>query len=115
MEFTDRYQAMGMPYPDVATMCQGQCEGTGFVPVKNGDHSDPQLAAAWREQHAEAHTWRLALVHLWRAVTRLDRVYLRMAWERDLPCDGWHFVRCPACKGSGLRIPNDAHVGEETT
>ena len=40
IESTDR-QALGIPYPDVATMCKGDCEGTGWVPI----HS----AVAWHE------------------------------------------------------------------
>ncbi len=36
IEWSDRYQALGMPYPDPKTVCRGQCEGTGFVPTKNG-------------------------------------------------------------------------------
>ena len=39
--FTDRYQAMGMEYPDPETMCHGLCEGTGFVPVQEGDMTEP--------------------------------------------------------------------------
>lgn len=32
-EYVDRYTAFGMPYPDVNTMCDGQCEGLGVYPV----------------------------------------------------------------------------------
>ncbi len=35
---TDRYQALGIPYPNPKTMCKGPCEGTGWVPV-----IDPKL------------------------------------------------------------------------
>lgn len=34
--FTDRYDAMGLPSPSLYTMCHGQCEGTGVVPVTSG-------------------------------------------------------------------------------
>ncbi len=44
MEFTDRYQALGIPYPDPATMCHRQCEGTGYVLVKA---DDKRYAEAW--------------------------------------------------------------------
>lgn len=70
-EFTDRYQALGIPYPDTATMCQDQCEGTGFVPVAKDDAEEP-----WRTLWVEA--------------------------EAKSPSDdGWHFVKCPSCGGTG--------------
>jgi len=75
-EFTDRYKALGMPSPDVKTMCKGQCEGTGFVPLHKDDE-DASLAP-WRE--------------LW------------LAAEEASPAeDGWHFVRCPDCGGTGKK------------
>jgi hypothetical protein len=67
---TDRYEAIGIPEPDVDTMCQGECEGTGWYPTC--DVNDP----LWQEAHAKPHS--------------------------D-PCDGWHFVQCPACGGTGTR------------
>ena len=81
-EFTDRYKALGIPYPDPATMCKGQCEGTGWVPVylaegdsrsvKCGSERDPVLVAAWKRT------------------------------EACMPSDdGWHFVKCPECGGTG--------------
>jgi DnaJ-class molecular chaperone len=38
-EYTDRYKELGMPYPNVETMCKGQCEGTGVYPeeLENGE------------------------------------------------------------------------------
>ena len=84
LEITDRYQAMGIPYPDPETMCKGQCEGTGVIPVfmdnpfgygcrPNGEEKDEQLIALWKEAEAENPT-----------------------------DDGWHFVKCPACGGTGI-------------
>lgn len=32
IEFTDRYKALGIPYPDPETVCKGRCEGTGVYP-----------------------------------------------------------------------------------
>ena len=85
--FTDRYQALGMDYPDPGTMCKGQCEGTGWVPIfmDPGDkgvskvqplveENDPRYVALWQEAHAKPH---------------------------GEPCDGWHFIKCPDCGGSG--------------
>ena len=71
MEFTDRYKALGIPYPDPKTMCKGPCEGTGVVPVGAGE-TTPVLYTLW------------------------------LAAEAKEPSDdGWHFVTCPDCKGTG--------------
>lgn len=94
IEFTDRYKALGIPYPDPATMCQGQCEGTGYVPV----FSD--IAPRRRDSVYPNHD-----------VMRDPDERLRRAWtvahERCPwllePCDGWHFVVCPDCNGTRLR------------
>lgn len=71
IEITDRYKALGMPYPDAKTMCKGQCEGTGVVPIYR-DETDPVFLALWGKA------------------------------EKDNPSDdGYHFVKCPDCKGTG--------------
>ena len=67
-EFTDRYKALGIPYPDPQTMCRGQCEGTGYYPE---DDSTNQL---WIKAEAKKPSE-----------------------------DGWHFVQCPECNGTGKR------------
>lgn len=72
-ELTDRYQALGIPYPEIETMCQGDCEGTGFVPVVADDDSSI-YRALWVEAEAKS--------------------------KSD---DGWHFVRCPDCNGTGKK------------
>ena len=69
IEFTDRYKALGIPYPDVKTMCLGQCEGTGWFP--ENDQTNP----LWQAAHA----------------------------KKPHECDGWHFVKCPDCDGTGKR------------
>lgn len=71
--FTDRYQAMGIPYPDPETMCEGPCEGVGFHPTRNKDNPK------WIEAHTAPG------VH------------------KDELCDGWHFVECADCGGTGKR------------
>lgn len=89
-EYTDRYQALGIPYPDLATMCRGQCEGTGVVPVymskgdsrpDNGcreqDETDPEMIRRWEMMETE-----------------------------EAADDGWHFVVCPRCEGAG-KEPTD--------
>lgn len=87
IEFTDRYDALGIPRPSLLTVCREHCEGTGYVPVflaegrtrtetpmsiLMDDEQDPRLAAAW------------------------------LAAETESPTDdGWHFVKCPDCDGTG--------------
>ncbi len=70
-EFTDRYKALGIPYPDPKTMCDGHCEGTGWYP--ENDKNNP----LWQKAHAKPHKEK---------------------------CDGWHFIKCPKCKGTGKKI-----------
>ena len=70
-EATNRYSALGMALPDPATMCHGECEGTGWMPVKAYDQD---YAADWAAAEAAAPT-----------------------------DDGWHFVKCHTCGGTGLR------------
>lgn len=75
-EFTDRYKASGIPYPDAATMCKGQCEGMGVVPVHKDMPNDHE--GAWHD--------------LW-----------LKAEAKDPTDDGWHFIVCPTCKGTRKR------------
>ena len=73
MEFTDRYEALGIPHPDPKTMCTGSCEGTGVYP-----------------QHRDDETMTVDEQVEW------DRL------EKAEPADdGWHFINCPTCGGSG--------------
>lgn len=74
IEFTDRYQALGIPYPDPKTVCKGQCEGTGFVPIHKDDTEEP------------FHT-------LW-----------LQAEEKNPTDDDYHFVKCPDCNGTGKKL-----------
>lgn len=74
IEWVDRYSACGIPQPDPETVCTGQCEGMGVIPVQ-ANCDDARLVKLWWELHK--------------------------ATEHD--CDGWHFVRCPDCDGSGKR------------
>ena len=75
-EFTDRYQALNIDYPDPETVCLGHCEGTGWVPIKNDD--------PLRDQEP----WKT----LW------DEAEIKEPTD-----DGWQFVKCPECKGTGKR------------
>jgi len=70
-EFTDRYEALGIPYPDPKTMCDGQCEGTGWVPIASDDMEEP-FRTLWLEAEKKTPT-----------------------------NDGYHIVKCPDCNGTG--------------
>lgn len=82
MEFTDRYAALGIPYPDQQTMCREHCEGTGWVPISEGE-TDPVFCQLWMAAHRKS----CLTVFGWRKI-----------WHQ---CDGWHFVKCPSCNGTG--------------
>lgn len=114
IEFTDRYQAMGVPYPDPETMCEGQCEGIGVYPHQDVPGLNINLRLrlkgsrraereAWEAEHAKAHT----LTFLFREMLRHREWWLWKSILRDIwkgrPCDGWHFIKCPDCSGTGLR------------
>lgn len=73
MEATNRYDALGMAAPNPETMCTDQCEGTGWVPIAADDMEEP-WRALWLKAEAKS--------------------------PRD---DGYHFVKCPACNGTGKK------------
>lgn len=86
-EYEDRYTALGITPPPPETVCQGECEGTGWVPIFSNEsgtrdrtslmpttETDPRMVALWREAEQVNHT-----------------------------ADGWHFVKCPDCHGTGVR------------
>ena len=82
IEFTDRYKALGIPYPDPESMCLGECEGTGFVPIRENDVPDD-----YAQDFIDA--------------------------ERESPSDdGWHFLRCHDCAGTGKRIDAQSARGD---
>ena len=70
-QITDRYDALGIPHSDPKTMCRGGCEGTGYIPI-HAEEARPSLKKLWDEEEEKEHAE-----------------------------DGWHFVRCPDCKGTG--------------
>lgn len=72
-EVTDRYS--GPPYPDPKTVCDGQCEGMGAVPISHNDKEEP-----WRTLWLEAE-------------------------KKEHAEDGTHFVVCPDCNGAGKKNP----------
>lgn len=87
--FVDRYSALGMEPPNPETMCKGECEGTGYVPTYNPEFKFPEDG---KERCHPSDTTPLssALLVLWNAA------------EQENPTDdGWHFIKCPECNGSG--------------
>ena len=78
IEFTDRYDALGIPLPDPKTICLGQCEGTGFVPINGDGEDDEAFRKLWQEAEA-----------------------------KEPSDDGWHFVTCPTCNGTGKRAADE--------
>lgn len=68
IEFTNRYDVLGIKEPNQETMCKGDCEGTGFVPVHKDD-PDEKYKKSWEDAEK---------------INKSD--------------DGWHFVKCPDCK-----------------
>jgi hypothetical protein len=83
--FTDRYDIFGPP-----NGCTGQCEGTGVVPIQEGEQ-DPVFKQLWEEAEAEH--------------------------PSD---DGWHFVPCPECsekaasftKGGSMCYPTNVKTAD---
>ena len=108
-EFTDRYKALGIPYPDPKTCCKGHCEGTGMFPMaspfgvghlKYEVVADREYAHLWIKEHKKCRWW-MRIIRFW----RFDLAQ-RYGWKTHFdvifrPCDGWHFVKCPDCQGTG--------------
>ena len=91
MEITSRYEALGIPLPDPKTMCKGDCEGTGWYPTQSrGKKTLPVYVTKgsvrdwilWDEAHNRGN-------------------FVKRLWHK-YRCDGWHFVKCPDCNGTGL-------------
>lgn len=59
---------------DPKNVCKGHCEGTGWVPIYKDETREP-FKTLWVEAEAAYSS-----------------------------ADGWHFVKCPECKGSGKAI-----------
>jgi len=95
-EVTDRYQALGIPYPDLETMCKGQCDGTGFYPIKLIDYGHGNYVSQDEEtDEAEKQEW--LRVH------NLPNAHLNCFTKTLEECDGWHFIQCADCGGTGLK------------
>ena len=91
IEISDRYSAMGIDYPKPETVCLGACEGCGFFPVymEKGDTEakhKKNMAVCTTESNPK-------FIELWEE-----------AEKRGPGLDGWHFVKCPECAGTGKRV-----------
>jgi hypothetical protein len=97
----DRYSAIGMEAPDQKTMCKGECEGTGYIPVFN-----PECQNKGSCYPSDATPLEPIILALWQAA------------EAENQCDdGWHFIECPDCNGKGkAEITNDAldYINEDS-
>lgn len=83
IEFDDRYGGRKPPW----NYCRGGCEAMGVVPVSLGrGYGDG-------EAYVEAEEGRLLDLAL--------AQHERGEGHEDGRCDGWHFVRCPDCGGTG--------------
>ena len=96
IEFTDRYQALGIEPPAPGTCCSGQCEGTGWVPIymPEGDADVGKPGMITMEGETDP-----VFVALWRA-----------AEVQNPTDDGYHFVKCPTCEGTGTRLAESVEV-----
>lgn len=99
--FTDRYSALGITPPEPETVCPGQCEGMGFVPLTRGTrallrlrrHGQAQGAAMTCTTHhagCECHEARreAELQRLLRIERIAGRVLHEIASAR-CHCNGW--------------------------
>lgn len=85
IEFEDRYG--GRP-PSWLRGCHGDCEAMGYVPVWRAgfdgrERSDDEIVAIGDPLDEEIAAW--------------ERAHAESPHE----CDGWHFIPCPDCGGSG--------------
>lgn len=104
IECTDRYKAMGIPYPDANTCCTGDCEGTGLVPIFR-DETDATYRALWNDAHKKCNLafW-FRLRRFFKDWQEARKYGLKIHWQVCFgKCDGWHFVKCPICGGTGKR------------
>lgn len=93
IEITDRYDALGIERPNLQTMCKGHCEGTGYFPEND------QTSKLWKEAHSKSK-------HEEKTLVKFCGGHAKETWPNCKnciieDCDGWHFVKCPDCNGTG--------------
>ena len=85
-EVSTRYGGGAEALPDPKTMCGGDCEGTGYVPVNFREPSPGQAYFVYSDED--------------------DRLY-HDPWDAaeaaDPSEDGYHFLPCPQCGGTGKK------------
>ena len=86
IEFTDRY---GGRTPSWLRACFNHCEGMGYVPIFSAECLSDVERKGRVTTESEHGKWLPA----W-----------RKAEAKEHASDGWHFVTCPDCHGSG-RVP----------
>jgi hypothetical protein len=94
--FVTRYDALGMDLPDPKTICHGQCEGTGVVPIYMRKGDTRQYPVGNSKVMGEDET-DPRFISLW-----------QFAEDEEPSEGGWHFVTCPDCGGTGKR-PSENH------
>lgn len=118
IEIVDRYSATGTPYPDPDTMCRGQCDGMGWVPIHKDETEEP-WRALWAEAHAQKcsprgiarELWSHREWWYWRSILR--GVWQMKSWRT---CDdGYHGVVCPDCNGTRLAATRVTEASEGET
>ena len=87
VEFTDRY---GGHHPSWLRMCHGHCEGLSVYPVYDRDSDERTSRDRADPTHGPTEVERRAVQQQIATHGRQD--------------DGWYFIRCEACSGSG-RVP----------
>ena len=92
MQVTSRYEALGIPLPNPKTMCKGECEGTGWYPIQGRNRIT--LPVYVTEESAKDE-------RLWDEAHNKGN-FIKRFWHK-FNCDGWHFVKCPDCKGTGKK------------
>src|SRR4051812_25379410 len=120
--FVDRYSATGKDYPDPATVCKGHCEGMGCVPIhRPTKHSQVETIhelieeAEFQKRWHSEHERNCNLVGVIRGLFRHRELWYWRSIGRDIwrwirgkgYCDGWHFVECPECNGTGKQPKTD--------
>lgn len=83
MKIISRYEALGIPLPNPETMCKGDCEGTGWYPE---NLQEPNVKTIDYERWHKAHN---------------KGNFIKRLWHK-YHCDGWHFIKCADCNGTGL-------------
>lgn len=86
LEITDRYKANGIPYPDPRTCCP-ECDGMGISPFYMKEHDKNAELDYDMEPFGEPYL----------------SMYLKAEEEHPTE-DGYHYLKCIACNGTGKRM-----------